>query len=56
MLKMNFDKVKYITRGKAILDDLKKHPEKMDKLEELLRKNDFSDIADLAIELRDKYL
>lgn len=57
MLKMmNFDKVKYVAKGKAILNDLKAHPEKMEKLEELLRKNDFNDIADLAIELKEKYL
>lgn len=56
MLKMNFDKVKYVTRGKAILDNLKKNPDKMEKLEELLRKNDFNDIADLAVELKEKYL
>lgn len=54
MLKV--DKIKYTAKGMAILNDLKKHPEKMEKLEELLRKNDFGDIADLAVELKNKYL
>lgn len=53
---MNFEKIKYAKRGNAILNDLKKNPEKMEKLENILRDNGFNDIADLAVELRDKYL
>ena len=54
MLKL--DKIKYAAKGMAILNDLKSHPEKMDKLEKLLRDNGFSNVADIAVELRDKYL
>lgn len=55
-IKLMAEKAVYIKRGKAILKDLESHPEKMEKLEEVLRKNDFGDIADLALELKEKYL
>ncbi|MBP5595487.1 MAG: hypothetical protein J6Y02_08895 [Pseudobutyrivibrio sp.] len=55
-IKLMAEKAIYIKRGKAILKDLETHPEKMEKLEEILRKNDFGDIADLAVELKEKYL
>ena len=48
--------LKYVTRGKTILKDLQSDPDKMKRLEAVLRQNGFGDIADLAIELRDKYL
>lgn len=48
--------LKYVTRGKAILKDLQSDQDKMKRLEAVLRENGFSDIADLAIELKEKYL
>jgi len=55
-LKTKAEMVKYVTKGKAILNDLQENPEKMEKLEVVLRENGFSDIADLAIELKTRYL
>ena len=48
--------LKYVTRGKTILKDLQSDPDKMKRLEAVLRENGFGDIADLAIELKNKYL
>lgn len=53
---LRVDKIKYAKRGNAILKDLQENPEKMKKLEDILRENGFGDIADLAIELKNKYL
>lgn len=48
--------LKYVTKGKAILKDLQSDPDKMKRLEAVLRESGFGDIADLAIELKAKYL
>lgn len=49
------DKVKFATKGMAILKDLKKNPKKKEKLIAALKANGFDDIAELAEDAQ-KYL